>query len=190
VLGRGSLATIQKHLNTLRADLEPKTPEISGEIPRTPPELADAIWRASWTAAQASTAQALATALLERDKARHELAATAADLDAVTADADEAMASAAASEATAAEAVQMQKAREHDLDEVTAAATAAAAAAERKLEETLKNSESLIQGLTSAHKLEIAHTATTVATLQGVIDRLSGQLAEVKSMLPRHNATN
>ena len=37
----------------------------------------------------------------------------------------------------------------------------------------------------AAHALEVAHFETRVATLQGQLDRMVEQLAEVKSLLPR-----
>jgi len=56
---------------------------------------------------------------------------------------------------------------------------------EKKLSEALANAESIITAMNAAHKLDKAHSETKIATLQGVIDRMSEQLAEVKSLLPR-----
>jgi hypothetical protein len=178
VIGRGSLGTIQKHLEALRAELEPKSPVLDGETPKAPADLTDALWRAAWTAAQASTAQALASALLERDAARTLAAATAADLDALTADAEADAAAAVAAEAVA-------KSAQDALEALKAETDAAASKFENKLSQALTNAESLVSGLDAAHKLDKAHSETKIATLQGVIDRLSEQLAEVKSLLPR-----
>lgn len=184
---RGSLGTIQKFLEVLRVELEPKLPELVGEAPKTPAELTDAIWRAAWTAAQANTSQALATALLERDAAREAHLMTAADLETTSESADGAIT--AANEAKAAEtaATAAAETAREALEALKTENAAAALAAENKLDQALKNAEALIAGLTSAHKLEISQAETKIATLAGVIDRLTDNLAEAKSMLPRNS---
>lgn len=178
MLGRGSMGTIQKHLEALREELMPKAIELVGDIPAVPKELADALWRSAWTSAQSSTAQALATALLERDHARDALAATAADLNSLATDADTAM-------TTASEAQAVAKMALEALEATKAAAATSSSIAEKKLAETLLSLDSVASGMNAAHKLETAHAETKIATLQGVIDRLTEQLAEVKSLLPR-----
>jgi hypothetical protein len=183
---RGSLGTIQKFLEVLRVELEPKLPELVGETPKTPAELADALWRAAWTAAQTNTSQALATALLERDASREAHLITVADLETTSVSADASIT--AASEAKAAETAAnaaAETAREA-LEAFKTESAAAALAAENKLDQALKNTDSLIAGMTAAHKLEISQTETKIATLEGVIYRLNDHLAEAKSMLPRN----
>ena len=176
---RGGMGTIQKHLEALRVELEPKVPELNGDIPVVPKDLAEALWRASWTAAQAHTAQVLAKTLLERDQTRTALAATTADLEALTSDADAAM-------ATATEAQAAAKASRTALDALKDEAATASAKAADKLSETLSNTDSLIKGLEAAYKLKMSHAETQRATLQGQLDRMTDQLAEVKSLLPRY----
>jgi hypothetical protein len=189
MLGRGSMATIQRHLEVLRAELEPKTPALDGEIPVVPKELADALWRSAWTAAQGQTAQSLAQALLERDEARAALAAAAADLVALTSDADAAVAAAveakaaATAAATAAAAAQdalvaEQAERAAEVKKLTDDAAAAAAM-------TAAATTAAMNELIAKNALDAAHAETQIATLQGTIDRLVEQLAEVKSLLPR-----
>ena len=178
MLGRGSMATIQRHLEALRIELEPKPVEQVGDIPAVPKELADAIWRAAWTAAQASTAQTLAKALLERDEARESLGGARADLDALTSDADTSMALATEAQAAAKSAqdalTAAQAAHAVEVKALTDGAAAAAAATAATLSE-----------LTAKHELAAAHAETQIVTLQGTVDRLIDQLAEVKSLLPR-----
>lgn len=175
---RGSLTTLQKHLEVLRIELEPKPQTLDGEIPAVPKELADALWRSAWTAAQGQTAQALAQALLERDEARAALAAATADLAALTSDADAAVTLASEAQA-AAKAAQdaltaAQAAHSAEVKALTDGAAAAATATAAAMNE-----------LTAKHALNAAHAETQIATLQGTIDRLVEQLAEVKSLLPR-----
>ena len=137
MLGRGSMATIQRHLEVLRAELEPKTPALDGEIPVVPKELAAAV-EAKAAATAAATAAAAAQDALVAEQAER-----AAEVKKLT---DDAAAAAA----------------------MTAAATTAA-----------------MNELIAKNALDAAHAETQIATLQGTIDRLVEQLAEVKSLLPR-----
>lgn len=184
---RGSNATIQKYLEVLRAELEPKPVELAGDVPKAPPEALEALWRAAWTAAQANTSQALAVALLERDASREAHQTTLNDLHTTLASADRSIN--AESEARAAEtAATTEATADREALEAFKTETAAAAlAAENKLSQALSNTESRIAELTSAHKLEISQAETKIATLAGVIDRLTDNLAEAKSMLPRNS---
>jgi hypothetical protein len=184
---RGSLGTIQKFLEVLRIELEPKPVEMAGSIPVVPKDLCDALWQSAWISAQASTASALATALLERDASREAHLTTAADLETTSESADGAIT--AANEAKAAETAATAEAgtAREALEALKTESAAAALAAENKLDQALKNAEALIAGLTSAHKLEISQAETKIATLAGVIDRLTDNLAEAKSMLPRNS---
>ena len=60
ILGRGSLSTIQKHLDHIRQELLAPTLDALGAAPDVPKDLVQAVWSAAWTAAQARTAGALA----------------------------------------------------------------------------------------------------------------------------------
>jgi len=82
-LGRGGMSTVQRHLDTIRAELDAPAVPASGEIPAGPKDVLDALWRGAWVAAQAQTAQALAQALLERDQARSQLDTSRADVAAL-----------------------------------------------------------------------------------------------------------
>lgn len=86
-LGRGSVSTIQKHLDKLRAEL---TPTVADET-STPPAPADAvaaIWGAAWSAAQAQTERRLNLVTQERDAAREQLALRTSDLEAMSVEFD------------------------------------------------------------------------------------------------------
>lgn len=121
--------------------------------------------------------------MIERDEAWAALAAASADLAALTSDADvavaaatEAQAAAVAAAAAAAAAqdvlIDEQAARTSEVKTLTDSTAAAAV--------TASTNE-----LTAKHALEISHAETQIATLQGQIDRMVEQLAEVKSLLPR-----
>ena len=61
-LGRGSLSTIQKHLDALRAQaVQPAAPE-AGEVPKPPQDLVQSLWAHAWSQAQAMVQTALSTA--------------------------------------------------------------------------------------------------------------------------------
>jgi hypothetical protein len=76
IIGRGSFATIQKHLDAIRAERAPAVP-VPGAIPGAPGEAVAAIWGAAWAQAQVLTLGRLELVTVERDAAQ-ELAATRA----------------------------------------------------------------------------------------------------------------
>lgn len=185
-LGRGGTSTVQKHLDAIRAELNrPVVVVADGEIPTGPKEALDALWRAAWSAAQLQTSAALATALLERDRARSELETARADLEAL----DMELTTAQVLASSAAEAAQAaQQAQEAAQAALVAAQAQAQADGEAALQAALQAQEaaqSQAQAIQAAHALEIAHAETRIATLQGQLDRMVEQLAEVKSLLPR-----
>lgn len=168
-LGRGSNATIQKHLDTLRAEAVSPMPEMQGAAPDAPKELVTALWNAAWVHAQARTAGALA-------QAHAEAKAQAAALD--TAQSDTQAAQMQADNAAEALAQAVQAAHE--------AAQAHAAA----LEQACKGEVVAVQALTeerAARALEQAQHAATVAALRGEIDRLVNQLADLRAALGAGN---
>lgn len=191
-LGRGGMGTVQKHLDTIRAELDAPMPKLDGEIPPTPKEVADAVWRAAYTTTQALGLAALGAALLERDDARMKLERALGDVSAWEAAKDEADAAAAAAEAAKAEAE--AKAAEATVA-VEAARIALEALEEARAVGVSKAVESASKAATDAaaalaavhaqHELAISHAETRIATLQGQLDRVNDQLAEVKSLLPR-----
>lgn len=182
ILGRGSLGTIQKYLEILRAELAPPAPALAGAIPAAPVALAEALWHAAWTAAQASTAQALAKALLERDEARNALATTADDLGALAFDADAAM-------QVASDAQDAAKTAQEALSALKSAAEAKSTLDAENAATAAEIAAAALAAVIAKHALDRAHAETQHATMQGTIDRLIEQLAEVKSLLPRHAAS-
>lgn len=186
-LGRGSMGTIQNHLSTLRAELEPKPVALAGSIPAVPRELCELIWQAAWTASQASTSSALATALLERDTARALLSSTLEDLDSANTDGDAALLAASEAERSTVIAELSLQAARTDLEKIEAESAAAELKAQQKLCAAIINHDSLTGRLNASHELEISKYETQIATYNGIIDRLTEQLSEVKSLLPRNH---
>lgn len=177
-LGRGGMSTVQKHLDSIRAELDKPVLVADGEIPAAPRDALDALWRAAWAAAQLHTAAAMATALLERDQARQQLETARADLEAL----DMELTTAQVLASSAAEAAQ---AAQQAQEAAQAALVAAQAQAQADGEAALQAAQAQAAAVQAAHDLEVAHFETRIATLQGQLDRVNDQLAEVKSLLPR-----
>ena len=73
ILGRGSLATIQKYLEELRAEKVPQVQQIS-EVPNAPKELINAVWQAAYQSAQSQSFNLVATSLALKDQAQQRVA--------------------------------------------------------------------------------------------------------------------
>ena len=150
IIGRGSFATVQKHLDAIRAERAPVLPAAPGAIPAAPADAVAAIWGAAWAHAQAVTLARLERLSAERDAAQalataqaQDVAGLAAEIDLMTAAAQaerDAQAQALQdAQATAAEATARATAQGQDLasaraeiERITAAAAQAAALAQRE----------------------------------------------------------
>ncbi|MBU2805401.1 hypothetical protein HF283_09830 [Acidithiobacillus ferrooxidans] len=108
VLGRGSLATIQKHLQALRdAQSTPDLPEDQENAPPVPSDLTgafQAVWTAAWTMAEQRHAAVLAKLLAENQTLATDLETARADLTAMLEQFERAEARAEMAEKSAAEA--------------------------------------------------------------------------------------
>lgn len=87
-LGRGSLGTIQKHLEAIRAELAAAQIPPSSVVPEAPADLTAALWSAAWSSAQAHTLNRHDKLVIERDALRVRVSDLGADLAALTDDAD------------------------------------------------------------------------------------------------------
>ncbi|MBU2781159.1 hypothetical protein HAP98_12910 [Acidithiobacillus caldus] len=87
ILGRGSLATIQRHLQALRdAQRAPELPEAVQTIPTPPEAVSEAsrgIWAAAWAMAEQRHAESLAHALDAVRRLSDDLASARADIEAL-----------------------------------------------------------------------------------------------------------
>lgn len=176
IIGRGSFATIQKHLDAIRAARAPVMSAAPGAIPAPPADAIATIWGAAWAHAQLLTLARLEAVTAERDAAQALAAAQAQDVEALAAEVDTLTAAAeaqateqtqalAAAQATAAEAIaqsgnQAQElvAARAEIDRVTTAAAAAALLADREAE-------------------------IKVQALQAAIDRQLERYADLKSVV-------
>lgn len=182
ILGRGSFSTIQRHLDTIRADGMAQKLEFAGAAPDLPRELIAALWTHAWTAAQARTAGALASA-------QADLAATAAAREVAQADAEAAQAEADAAtaelEAIKADAAALAQAHATELDAVKAQA----AQQEQTYRDELTGLRAALAEAHAAHKLADAKHEAAHEAMRGELDRLVSQLADLRAALGRNAPT-
>ena len=176
-LGRGSFATLQKHLTAIRAERAPATVE-PGAVPPPSAEAVASIWGAVWTHVQAQTLGRLESVTTQRDA----YAARVAALEQDTASAAVALDTL---EANLAQAQARTQAAEGALTQAQAAAqdTAAAAATElaqvrAELAATVLAAQTAAdlaardaQLLTQAHQADREHLLEKVATLMSLVYR-------------------
>lgn len=177
VMGRGSFATIQKHLDRLRAVARTaQEPAQGSEVPNPPADVFATLWGAAYRAAGHLTADRLAALLTERDALRiagdvagADVAALAAQVDAL----ETAMATATAAqllaETAAAQAV-----------EALARSEAASAVRIADLGRAAEND------MTKArHELELEQRDRLIErqAQQATTDRLTDQIGELKALL-------
>lgn len=92
ILGRGSLSTIQKHLDTLRTQAVQPAVEAPGKVPDAPQDLIQGVWAQAWATAQALVQTALASALAKSEALATALGIAQQDAQAAQAEADQAQA--------------------------------------------------------------------------------------------------
>lgn len=175
VLGRGSFATIQKHLDALRAQrVAAAQPAAEQSVPKPPAEAVDMLWAAAWGAAQTKTLARLESLSAERDGLQATAAAQAADVSALTEQLDtvEAQANAQAVAQAAAQAAAQEQ-----------SAAAAALAIEQQAALTAVQAALTAAQAESAHAKALADRDMQIErqTLQSAIDRMSDQLGELKA---------
>ena len=178
LLGRGSLSTIQKHLDAIRADGMAHALEVGGAAPDAPKDLISALWTHAWTAAQARTAGALAAAQALQATTAAALEVAQADATSAQVEADEA---GQALETMQQQAAQVQAAHEAALT----AAQALAEAQQAQQEQELTHARLELQRSQQAAALERAEHAAAVAALRSEVDRLINQLADLRAAFGR-----
>ena len=175
-LGRGSLSTIQKHLDAIRAEGAAQALEVAGAAPDAPKDLIAAVWAHAWTAAQARTAGALAVAQSQQQATAQALAVAQADAAAAQVEADQ------ATQALAQVQQQAQEAQAAHAQSLEAAQALAAAQQAQQARELAQARQELIQAQ-QAGALERAEHAAAVAALRAEVDRLINQLADLRAAL-------
>lgn len=176
LLGRGSFETIQKHLETLRAERAPTAPAQAGATPAAPAETLAAIWSAAWQSAQVQTLGRLEAVTVERDAltaalstARADVVELAGEVDTLTDDVTIAQSDLEVAK-TALKAV---------MDRGTADASSAAdvlAAVRAELAKVQADAQ-------HAQALSVRDAALAAAAMQVTINRLTDQVGELKSLV-------
>lgn len=176
VLGRGSFGTIQKHLDTIRAQrAKALQPAEVGKTPDAPPELLS-MWGAAVALAVAQVRTRLDSVVQERDSLAQALASARGDVEALASELEgcTARAEAAATDMTQQVAQLQAEAAQHA--QALQAQEQAAAALQAKL------SQQVAEGLQQVQVSELQARLGAQA-LQTTIDRLTDQVGELKSLL-------
>lgn len=190
--GRGSFETIQKHLGTLRQELAAAAmpPVATDQVPALPPEAAQAMWVAAWTAAQVKTlarTEQLATerdaALLRLETMGGDLADQVQTLDEQSTQLDQAAAAVATVQAAHLETIEAVRAAQaaaaadhaelaHELEAVKAAAATATKEAAAELAQEKAQAQ---------HAAELAESGREL--MRQELARLTDQIGELKAHL-------
>lgn len=176
-IGRGSLSTIQKHLEVLRAaEIEEEAPGINGVIPEPDEAAVTALWRAAYAAVEGRVYRAMAEAQAEVLKLREALAAAQADAVALAEAADAAAERAAAAEARA-ERVEQDLLEEKRAAELTAKTSADEVSELRDMVERVR-----AEGAAELERERLKWDAERAA-LQASLERAEARTAEALALL-------
>lgn len=182
IIGRGSFATIQKHLEAIRAQRARALQPAELKTPEAPPELLS-MWGAAVAVAVAQVRTRLDQVVQERDSLAQSLAVAYADVEALAgelegmvAQADAARADMAKLHAEAAEHAQAL------LAQTAAHAQTLQAHQDAAAQEVAALRQELIT-VKHAQELERAQHAAAVAGLRGELDRLVNNLADMRAGL-------
>lgn len=182
IIGRGSFATIQKHLDAIRARRAQTLNPEAVETPPAPPELLS-MWGAAVAVAVAQVRGRLDSVVQERDTLASALTSARGDIEALTGELEGA---AAQSDQTGAQF------RQQLADVVALAAQHAQALQEQeRATEVLKaqHAEALAQlnaqVAEARQQIQLGELQAQLGAkaLQGTIDRLTDQVGELKSLL-------
>lgn len=176
LLGRGSLSTIQRHLDTLRTQAVQPVVEAPGEVPKAPNDLIQGVWAHAWAVAQALVQTALASAQARAEGLAVALGIAQADAVAAQAEADEAR-----------EALVAVQARLEGLDGQHKAAVEQIQGAHQEQVLALRSglSEARQEAEQARHELAVAkarHEAD-LALLRGELDRQISVMADLRAAL-------
>lgn len=174
ILGRGSFETIQKHLNTLRAEKAAAAmpPVAADAIPTLPTEAAQAMWVAAWTAAQVQVMARSEKLAAERDAALSKLETMGQDVAGYVATVDD--------QAEMIEKITNEK------ETIESKCKAAMDALDARLSEQL-HSNSVLAAALDKEKVQAAHAAelseNKIDFMRQENARLTDQISELKAAL-------
>ncbi len=174
IIGRGSLATVQKHLEGIRAELAPVPPVAPGAAPAAPADAIAVIWGAAWAQAQAMTLGRLEAVTAEREALAALTKTQTADLAALAGEVD------AGAETVAAALADLKKAEAKNAELEGHLAHLAGELSKRNEDVAQAQAEAETAAELAKRDAQIERQA-----LQSTIDRLTDQASELKSLLAR-----
>lgn len=178
---RGSYETIQKHLNTLRAELAAAAapPVAADAVPALPADAAQAMWVAAWTAAQVQTLRRTELLASERDAALLKLETMSQDVAGLLATVDE---QAGQLDQAAATVAKVQADHIADIEKAKVQAAAAAADRTQVVGELERARQELAKvQAEAAHAAQIADAGREL--MRQELARLTDQVGELKAAL-------
>lgn len=187
LIGRGSLATIQRHLDTIRTEQAPQPLQATADAPVAPKDLIQGLWSAAWQSAQAQTAGALAAAQAKLAQTEQALSVARADAADAQGAADAAINVLATEqeqgkktlEAFATEEEALSKA----LEEARSSAESEAKAAADHLATVKAEAALAAERAASALALAEAKHSAVQEAMRSEIDRLVNQLGDLRAVL-------
>lgn len=197
IIGYGSNATIQKHLEKIRDEINKKTLETGGaesEVPKAPKEWVDSLWGAAWTTAQVATLSRIDRLTVERDCLLSTVDAQSNDIDFLTINVGE-LENIVDGNIVIVE--QLKEESLNEIDKVKAEYEQSKVASQgetdkamfevEQLKSSLNDAEKIINDLKKdmKHKEEIAeYTSKAVeSAMQSTINNLNGRVAELTAMI-------
>lgn len=188
VIGRGSLGTIQKHLEFLRTEhINASKPQAVNDTPPPPPDFVASIWSSAWAAAQLQVMTRLNAITSERDELASKALSQSSDISALTSRMDEIesenVANTKALEAARADLESERQKLQAENESIRERLQAENEAVRDELNSLKAQMEQF--GMKAAHAAELAAREMEIErkTMQAVQDRLQDQLVEAKSLL-------
>ena len=176
---RGSLETIQKHLNTLRAEVAAAAqPVAADEVPTPSADLVQTLWAHAWASAQAMVQRALAAAQARAEGLAVALGIAQADAQAAQQEADRARDELGAVQSRL---DSVDDENQRVIDRVQAAHEEQVLALRAGISEARHEAEH------ARHELAVAQArhALETATLRGELDRQISVMADLRMALQR-----
>ena len=179
-LGRGSLSTIQKHLQSLRDDAaRVQEPPTQTGVPPVPTEVHSALnslWNAAYLAASRDFAGQLVKAWSERDLMRESVITWRADVESLTDQLDEEVAASVQAKADRETAIEQR-------NEAVQSLLSVRQSSEEQVEQI--QAAAVKESSAAAHRAELNALERTIErqSLQSTIDRLTDQIGELKGLL-------
>jgi len=180
MLGRGSFATIQKHLDAIRAERAPAAMVAPGAAPAAPADAIAVMWGAAWAQAQALTLGRLETITAERDSLAALANTQASDLAALASAID------ANSETVTAALADKQK-LEGDLLAIIKSSGEALDGHKGEIARLTAELEKVQTAAAAASALAQRDAQIAQASTQIMVNRLTDQIGELKALLHKQS---